>query len=400
MSTTMALNIVRSTSLKTHKSPPSSPRRKKIVRFADSLGLDLEAVKMIMQEDLPSIPSSAFVHLDIPKDWVPNDVIINGCGTNNGLNNNNNNSSCSVFTTGCAISTTTNGYKPFINGYHAMIRGGSPSASPTRNGWSSPTRNGRSNSPVTTLPGVKCASTNGFNGRGSPSVEDLNVACAAVSLSSSPVVQSKYMSMAHDNIKSTSPPSGLINGHGSLTNGSVNRSQFSSVKSGSSFGGSNTSLNRGPEEPMINKSMPPWLQLYQQTTKSTLIPEFVEPFIQMNFLDRVRSQNVCLENCYISTSGVSGSISVTCCVRLVNRGFEKQVYVRYSTNEWSTFTDVPASYIPRSSDGWSDRFTATFSVKNLSAGQKVFVAVKYIANGNEEFWDNNNGNNYSFMHRI
>lgn len=366
MSTTMALNIVRSTSLKAQKSPPHSPRRKKIVRFADSLGLDLEAVKMIMQEDLPSIPDSAFVNLDIPKEWIPHDLLKSAPNNVN-----------SFTPVSCAISTTTNGYKPFMNGYHIMA--GSPSASPTRNGWSSPTRNGRSNSPSE------------FNGRGSPSVEDLNVACAAVSLSSSPVVQSKFLR------------GDMVNG-GSI-NGSENVGRRlhgkSGLTNGTGINGSNSSLNR-MEEPMstVNKAMPPWLQLYQQTTRSTLIPEFVEPFIQMNFLDRVRTQNVCLENCYISTSSVSGSISVTCCVRLVNRGFEKQVYVRYTTNEWATFTDVNASYIPRSSDGWSDRFTATFSVKNLSAGQKVYVAIRYLANGTEEYWDNNNGNNYSFMHRI
>lgn len=368
MSTTMALNIVRSTSLKTQKSPPHSPRRKKIVRFADSLGLDLEAVKMIMQEDLPSIPDSAFVHLDIPEEWVPHDLLKSAATK-----------SLAFTPVSCAISTTTNGYKPFLNGYHVMT--GSPSASPTRNGWSSPNRNGRSNSP------------SDFNGRGSPSVEDLNVACAAVSLSSSPVVQSKFLhyDMLNDSIN--------------MMNGSENNGRRGMIRTGLTNGvginGSNSSLNR-MEEPMssVNKAMPPWLQLYQQTTRSTLIPEFVEPFIQMNFLDRVRTQNVCLENCYISTSSVSGSISVTCCVRLVNRGFEKQVYVRYTTNEWTTFTDISASYIPRSSDGWSDRFTATFSVKNLSAGQKVYVAIKYLANGSEEYWDNNNGNNYSFMHRI
>lgn len=378
----MALNIMRSTSLKAQKSPPSSPRRKKIVRFADSLGLDLAAVKMIMQEDLPSIPDSAFVHLDIPKEWIPHEVLIKSTTTSPFP-------SSTPFTpaSSCAISTTTNGYKPFINGYHVLNRGRhgfeSPSGSPTRNGWSSPRR---SNSPSGTV--------NGFNGRGSQSVDDLNVASP---LSPSPVVQSK---LVHDTETGTIA-NGMTSDHNSgRVNGAGSESKRPALVNGGGLNGSNTSLNR-MEEPMSSvKSMPPWLQLYQSTTRSTLIPEFVEPFIQMNFLDRVRSQNVCLENCYISTSGVSGTISVTCCVRLVNRGYEKQVYVRYTTNNWSTFTDVSASYIPRSSDGWSDRFTATFGVKNLSAGQKVYVAVKYVANGAEEFWDNNNGNNYSFMHRI
>lgn len=257
--------------------PSSRHHRKKMVRFADSFGLDLAAVKIIMQEDLPSIPDSAFVHLNIPrKEWIPHGSV-----------------------TSCVIRTTTNGlYKLLLDGFESPI-------------------SLRQQSPV---------------------------------LVRSPVA--RY--------------------------GTVRRIEK-------------------PIPSISHKSMPSWLS----TTRSTLIPEFVEPFIKINFLDRVQSQNVCLENCRISIPRtVSGTISVTCYIRLVNRAYEKQVYVRYTTNYWSTFTDVVASYIPQSSDRWSDQFMATFGVKNLSAGQKVYVAVKYVTNGTEEFWDNNNGNNYSFIYRI
>ena len=55
----------RSTSLKTGKSPPvASARRKKEVRFADALGLDLESVKHIMNtSEPPIVPASAHKHL-------------------------------------------------------------------------------------------------------------------------------------------------------------------------------------------------------------------------------------------------------------------------------------------------------------------------------------------------
>lgn len=51
--------IRRCSSLKTGKTPPGTPGRKKIVRFADVLGLDLADVKTFMDE-IPVIPKSAY----------------------------------------------------------------------------------------------------------------------------------------------------------------------------------------------------------------------------------------------------------------------------------------------------------------------------------------------------
>lgn len=59
------VTLQRSTSLKTCKTPPGTPNRKKIVRFADAMGLDLEAVKQITQEDLPRVPKSAYEDLEL-----------------------------------------------------------------------------------------------------------------------------------------------------------------------------------------------------------------------------------------------------------------------------------------------------------------------------------------------
>lgn len=58
--------VKRSTSLKTYKTPPGTPRRKKMVRFADALGLDLESVRHILcQESPPDIPTSALRDLRV-----------------------------------------------------------------------------------------------------------------------------------------------------------------------------------------------------------------------------------------------------------------------------------------------------------------------------------------------
>ncbi len=56
----------RSTSLKSCKTPPGTPSRKKAVRFADALGLDLESVRHILNLDTPpKIPDSARRYLQI-----------------------------------------------------------------------------------------------------------------------------------------------------------------------------------------------------------------------------------------------------------------------------------------------------------------------------------------------
>ena len=54
--------VQRSTSLKTGKTPPGTPGSKKIVRFADALGLDLALVRTFLDE-VPNVPQSAFSDL-------------------------------------------------------------------------------------------------------------------------------------------------------------------------------------------------------------------------------------------------------------------------------------------------------------------------------------------------
>lgn len=55
----------RCSSLKTGKTPPGTPGRKKIVRFADVLGLDLADVKTFLDHEVPKIPKSAYEDLEV-----------------------------------------------------------------------------------------------------------------------------------------------------------------------------------------------------------------------------------------------------------------------------------------------------------------------------------------------
>ncbi|XP_071091879.1 glycogen-binding subunit 76A-like isoform X2 [Haliotis cracherodii] len=56
----------KSSSLKTNKTPPGTPSRKKVVRFADAMGLDLESVRNIVNVDTPpKVPASALADLRV-----------------------------------------------------------------------------------------------------------------------------------------------------------------------------------------------------------------------------------------------------------------------------------------------------------------------------------------------
>lgn len=65
--------VRRCSSLKTGKTPPGTPGRKKIVRFADVLGLDLADVRTFLDE-IPKIPKSAFEDLEF-SDLEHNQII-------------------------------------------------------------------------------------------------------------------------------------------------------------------------------------------------------------------------------------------------------------------------------------------------------------------------------------
>ncbi|KPP61794.1 protein phosphatase 1 regulatory subunit 3E-like, partial [Scleropages formosus] len=81
------------------------------------------------------------------------------------------------------------------------------------------------------------------------------------------------------------------------------------------------------------------------------MPEFENPGEAPGFLERVRELRVCLERADADEFSLSGL------VRVLNVAFEKRVLLRYTLNNWVTFFDVPACYVPQSSDGFTDQFS-------------------------------------------
>lgn len=124
-----------------------------------------------------------------------------------------------------------------------------------------------------------------------------------------------------------------------------------------------------------------------------LIPMFQQPGGQPNFLDKVKEKQVCLENVMVEDP-VSFAIKGT--VRVRNLDYHKSVHVRYTLDSWRSYSDLQATYVQNSCDGFSDKFTFLLYANTLNVGERIEFAVRYQARG-VQFWDNNYGINYCFQ---
>ncbi|XP_077982881.1 protein phosphatase 1 regulatory subunit 3C-like [Glandiceps talaboti] len=127
----------------------------------------------------------------------------------------------------------------------------------------------------------------------------------------------------------------------------------------------------------------------------SLYPCFDQPGALPDFIDTVHAQKVCLENVEIGKGlTIQGSI------RVANIGLLKNVKVRFTTNDWKRYYDLPAFYVDGSSDGQTDRFTFQITApSNFVAGDTLQFAVSYQVN-DLCHWDNNQGRNYAIQCRI
>uniref|UniRef100_A0A8C4QKX4 CBM21 domain-containing protein n=1 Tax=Eptatretus burgeri TaxID=7764 RepID=A0A8C4QKX4_EPTBU len=101
-----------------------------------------------------------------------------------------------------------------------------------------------------------------------------------------------------------------------------------------------------------------------------------------------QGRSVCLESIGQSAMGLRGV------VRVLNLAFEKAVWVRHSADGWCSHSDIPARYLPGSSDGKTDQFSFELTCPaNIQPGEMLQFALRYYVGG-LDFWDNNSGRNY------
>lgn len=127
--------------------------------------------------------------------------------------------------------------------------------------------------------------------------------------------------------------------------------------------------------------------------EKVLVPLFQQPGSLPNFFDRLRDRQVCLESAAV-TDPIS--LTITGCVRVRNLDFHKSVHIRYSLDNWRSYSDLTASYVENSCDGFSDKFSFMMFGNSMQIGQRVEMAIRFQAKG-EQFWDSNYGTNYCFQ---
>lgn len=132
-----------------------------------------------------------------------------------------------------------------------------------------------------------------------------------------------------------------------------------------------------------------WESMPGTVGPNALYPLFAIPGQQPDFMERLRSGGVCLESVVIE------DCSVQCTCRVMNWGYNKKVLARYTSNGWSSSSDINASYVSDSTRDGTDSF-AFIIFLNRERSDLQF-AIRYEINGNE-YWDNNGGKNYCFSY--
>lgn len=122
------------------------------------------------------------------------------------------------------------------------------------------------------------------------------------------------------------------------------------------------------------------------------------------FSDRLADRGVLLESCFVCSWELTVSGVVRVAEAVAAAGGEKTVTVRYTTDAWTSHRDIPASYVPNS----SDRFVFIIHLpetpwgeggeheKDVGSGRlgRLQFAVAFQAGQDDIFWDNNGGGNY------
>ncbi|NWY74675.1 PPR3A phosphatase, partial [Erithacus rubecula] len=123
-------------------------------------------------------------------------------------------------------------------------------------------------------------------------------------------------------------------------------------------------------------------------------PQFTLPASQEELLQKVREQKVILESALL----LPGITCMNGIVRVLNVSFEKQVYVRMTLDNWLTYYDILAEFMPNSCGGETDQFCFKISLAPpfQKDGIKVEFCIRYETSVGI-FWANNDDKNYTLI---
>ncbi|NWU28886.1 PPR3A phosphatase, partial [Dyaphorophyia castanea] len=122
--------------------------------------------------------------------------------------------------------------------------------------------------------------------------------------------------------------------------------------------------------------------------------QFTLPASQDELLQKVREQKVMLESVVL----LPGITCMNGIIRVLNVSFEKQVYVRMTLNNWLSYYDILAEFMPNSCGGETDQFCFKISLVPpfQKDGVKVEFCIRYETSVGT-FWANNDDKNYTLI---
>lgn len=118
----------------------------------------------------------------------------------------------------------------------------------------------------------------------------------------------------------------------------------------------------------------------------------------VTFRKRLENDKVSLENVIVK----EGEDCIVGTVKVANLAFHKEVFVRWSSDQWNTHEDVFGKYVTNGvGTGAAYSLFDTFSFKlNLPPRvRKVEFCVCFRCDG-KEYWDNNGGRNYVIVKKV
>lgn len=110
---------------------------------------------------------------------------------------------------------------------------------------------------------------------------------------------------------------------------------------------------------------------------------------------RLERDNICVENVIIKES----ENRATGTVKVRNLAYHKRVKVRYTINNWITFEEIEADYLPSMSTATGasydiyDTFSFSLPLPGSTQADKIEFCVCFMSDAGE-YWDNNNNKNY------
>lgn len=162
----------------------------------------------------------------------------------------------------------------------------------------------------------------------------------------------------------------------------------------SSAAASDTETETESDGSHLQPAIAPWAPLEMDYASSTPIGRTILP----------QGSNVRLESLSLPhAAGPTIAPLLRGMVLVRNVSFEKEVVVRFTLDGWETISEVRATYAGHTApeelhqdvggESW-DRFRFSISLPD-SPGRMLQLAVRYIAPGKGEWWDSNDGSNYT-----